>query len=91
VLYTLSAQDAEDINRRRADYQRTRREVGRAGMVAHVGNQVGAGETYPAVVVRTFGGPAANLKVLLDGSDDLWVTSRTEGAGHGRWSWPERV
>lgn len=85
VHYKLASFDAEAINRRRADF------TAGLGYVGHVGNHVQAGEVYPAVVVRTFGGPAANLKVLLDGNDDYWATSRVEGDGECQWSWPPRV
>jgi hypothetical protein len=43
------------------------------------------------MVVRTFGGPAANLQVHLDGTDTYWATSRCEGEGPGFWAWPPRV
>ena len=78
VHYTLSANDVAQIEKRR-------------GPAGAGGNRVDVGEVYPAVVVRTFGGDAANLQVLLDGGDNLWATSRTEGEGHGRWFWPPRV
>jgi hypothetical protein len=56
------------------------------------GNFVAVGQTYPALVVRTFGGPAANLQVHLDGPDSYWATSRTEGDQPGTWAWrPPRV
>lgn len=61
------------------------------GHQAHVGNDAAAGQVFPAVVVRTFGGPAINLHVILDGSDDYWVTSVTPGDGEGQWAWPERI
>jgi hypothetical protein len=79
VHYTLTEADASVINKRRADSD------------DHMGNHASAGDTYPAVVVRTFGGPAANLKVLLDGTDTHWATSRCEGEGAGFWAWPPRV
>lgn len=87
VLYKLSEADAIAINSRRiAVAQQT------IGMTAsRIGNEAREGDLYPAVVVRTFGGPFVNLKVLLDGSDDYWATSRAEGDEPGRWSWPPRV
>ncbi|WP_251062305.1 MULTISPECIES: hypothetical protein [unclassified Streptomyces] len=56
------------------------------------GNFVREGDRYPAVVVRTFPGnpdDVANLKVLLDGEDTYWATSRHQRGpspahGHGR-------
>jgi hypothetical protein len=95
VHYTLSEQDAEQINRRRSDYVaflRHRHEGSvETGFQGHVGNSAAAGEVYPAIVVRTFGGDYVNLQVLLDGSDSYWATSRREGEGPNTWSWPPKV
>lgn len=97
VHYTLGTTDADDINRRRHDAGAFRRsltgpieagERGRTGHVEHYGNPVTAGDVYPAVIVRTFGGTTVNLQVLLDGNDHYWATSRTEGDGQGQWAWP---
>lgn len=54
-------------------------------------NAVAEGQVYPALVVRAFGGSAANLQVFLDGDATYWATSRVEGEGPARWSWPPRV
>jgi hypothetical protein len=78
VHYTLTEADAAAINKRRADN-------------SLAGNHAAAGEACPAMVVRTFGGPGANLQVHLDGTDIYWATSRTEGEGPGFWAWPPRV
>ncbi len=77
VVYTIGSGDAEQVNRRRAD--------GDA-----IGNQVRAGDEYPAIVVRDFNEASGtvNLKVLLDGNDDYWATSRVRGTGYGEWHWP---
>lgn len=102
VHYTLTAQDAEAINRRRGDFaafNRANRDAaseqgefpGRSGHVGHYGNPASEGQAYPAVVTAAWGGPSANLKVLLDGNDDYWATSRSEGDGPGYWSWPPRA
>ncbi|TMR18530.1 hypothetical protein ETD86_21505 [Nonomuraea turkmeniaca] len=104
VHYTLGEQDATAINRRRADFEAFRRSLvgpqepgmpGADGHQAHVGNTTRAGDVYPAVVVRVFPGGTesngvCNLQVLLDGNDTYWATSRTEGDGEFRWSWPAR-
>lgn len=87
VHYNLSESDAEAI------------EDQRTGDSSNHGNPVKEGETYPAFVVRTSGdtpGSAVNLKVLLDGNDEIWVTSRTEDPSEdekappspGTWRWP---
>lgn len=78
VHYKLTQQDAEAINHRRTD----------RGIVA---NMAAEGQTFPAEVVRTFGGEAVNLQVHLDGPDIYWATSRCEGDVPGRWIWPPRV
>lgn len=79
VHYTLTDADASLIEQRR-------------NATTDIGNRAEEGQVFPAVVVRVFE-PAAsvNLKVLLDGTDDYWATSRSEGEGAGRWSWPPRV
>jgi hypothetical protein len=65
-------------------------EAGATGHVAHVGNQVTAGDVYPAMIVRVWGDTpesAVNLQVHLDGNDTYWATSRVVGD----YAWPERV
>ena len=90
VHYTLSAQDAEQVNRRRDDARRNTRQIteAQAGYVAHVGNDVRAGDVYPLVITRTWGSTpesAVNGQVLLDGNDLLWVTSVQQGEGERTW------
>jgi hypothetical protein len=93
VHYTLSAEDAENINRRRV--------VGAVhpdwptGAQAHIGNEAHEGDVVPMIVVRVFqiGTPAEGLvngQAFLDGNDSLWVTSRHEGTMPGTWAWPPR-
>ncbi len=87
VHYRLSEQDAENINQRRAAAWRVRN----IGATVPEGNDAAVGQVFPAMVVRTFDGLAANLQVFLDGNDTHWATSRgysvtTEGC----WFWPPR-
>jgi hypothetical protein len=89
VLYTLTSQDAFQINKRREDARREG--AGETGKIVHVGNTAAPGELYPAMVVRTFGGQNVNLQVMLDGNDTFWATSRPEGDDAGAWHWPPRV
>lgn len=80
VSYRLTEDDARHITQQRAH----------DGVS---GNFVTEGQEYPAVVVRTFPGnpdDACNLKVLLDGPDCYWATSRRQGDGPGTWAWPVR-
>ena len=87
VHYTLNEGDADLIkaSRRVTDHQ---------SPPAGRGNNVEEGQTYPALVVRTWGSDvdAVNLQVFLDGNDTHWVTSRTEGlpGSPGHWTWPAR-
>lgn len=102
VHYTLSQQDADAINRRRADFEAFRSnfsgpsdpgQAGADGHIAHIGNHAAEGDVCPAMVVRVFHPETttANLQVHLDGNDTYWATSRTEGEGPSHWAWPERV
>lgn len=102
VHYKVSATDADQINRRRADAQAFRSGLtqpvepggtGRSGHIEHHGNQVTEGDVYPAVIVRVFSpeSTTVNLQVSLDGNDHFWATSRQEGEDPGNWSWPPRV
>lgn len=45
----------------------------------------------PAVIVAVWGDTptsAVNIKVLLDGTEDLWKTSVCVGENEGSWHWP---
>ncbi|AMM44181.1 hypothetical protein BJD78_gp11 [Arthrobacter phage KellEzio] len=81
VLYTLSSHDAEQINRRRKHFHEYRQNAGLdTGHQGHVGNTVGEGDQFAAIVVRVFH-TSANLRVFLDGNDDFWACSKSEGEG----------
>ncbi|MFS4105136.1 hypothetical protein [Streptomyces sp. PD-S100-1] len=87
VLYRLTVADANDINRRRKDFQGSGSAEEGTGFVGHVGNDVQEGDVFPAVVVRVWSehSSTCNLQVLLDGSDAYWATSRGEGTAAGQW------
>lgn len=89
VLYTVSAQQADNINKRRTDGVQFPNP--QSGAVVHVGNQVSEGDVFPLMVTRVWVGNAVNGQLFLDGNDHLWVTSASEGAGPGFWFWPPRV
>lgn len=84
VYYWLTAQQAEDTNRRRTY---------RGGPVIgqkHVGNMVAEGDVFPMMIVKVWetdddkaDDPAVNGQVFLDGNDVLWVTSVHVGDGPG--------
>lgn len=85
VRYMLSAQDAQEINRRRttgaAIHDRMAVDKWPLGAQAHVGNEVKAGDVFPMVIVRVWGDDpvsAVNGQVLLDGTDVYWATSRQQ-------------
>lgn len=100
VHYTLTATDAEQIQRRRTNgasiSDRIAAEKWPIGAQAHIGNSANEGDVLPLVIVRVWpdeygpGIPGVNGQVLLDGNDQLWVTSIKEGTEPGTWAWPPR-
>lgn len=98
VHYTLSAQDAVAINKRRKDA----RNLNAAGVTLasqelgaqiHTGNEVSAGDVFPLIITRVWGDTetsAVNGQVLLDGNDLFWATSVSEGEGQRKFAWPTR-
>lgn len=96
VHYTLSEQDATEINLRRQDARASldwHRE-NKTGAIVHSGNPVSAGDVYPMVITRVWGDTpesAVNGQVLLDGNDLFWTTSVTQGDGQRCWREPVRV
>jgi hypothetical protein len=48
-------------------------------------------EPCPAVIVRVWSDTCVNLKVFIDGPQDMWVTSVCEGTGPRSWHWPAKV
>jgi hypothetical protein len=96
VHYTLSEQDAAQINKRRSDA----RNLNAAGVTLasqglgpqiHIGNPVEAGDVFPGIVVRVWNVGSVQLQVFLDGNDTFWATSVTLGDGERNWSWPPRA
>ncbi|MFE6868322.1 hypothetical protein ACFVFS_17370 [Kitasatospora sp. NPDC057692] len=77
VQYRITEDDTNTLNRRRV-------------LLSHMGNHAYPGDTYPALVVRVEGeapDQTCNLRVLMDGTDTHWVTSRPQGTEPGTWSW----
>ena len=98
VHYTLTEQDAEQINRRRqhANLHMKEHQEASTGVMVHAGNAVTAGDVYPLVITRVWADDptpetAVNGQVLLDGNDHLWVTSVQQGDGERQWREPARV
>lgn len=76
VIYKLGEQDVAQINARRTANAKTRDAY-------EFGNPVAIGQEFPAVICQVFSGApmgTVNLKVLLDGYDEHWATSRTNVA-----------
>lgn len=100
VEYTLSEQDAAEIERRRQDARAAldwHRE-NKTGAVVHTGNPTQVGATYPLLITRVWADPdqrteatAVNGQVMLDGNDTLWVTSVQQGDGERHWREYPRV
>lgn len=94
--YTLNADDAAQVNRRRttggaiADRMAQDPPAWPTGAQAHIGNKANEGDVVPMLIVRCWGGDCVNGQAFLDGNDALWVTSRNEGTAPGTWCWPPR-
>lgn len=92
VHYKMPQWHAEAINQRRKD-ARDRMDwhiALKSGAQVHGGNEVKAGQLYPAMVVVVWGDTptsAVNLQVFLDGSDQFWATSITVGEKDGTYQW----
>jgi hypothetical protein len=54
-------------------------------------NRVQPGELVPAMIVRVWSEICVNLKLLLDGPGDLWITSVCQGTGPRTFREPARV
>lgn len=86
ILYTLSEDNAKQINKRRKD-ARNLNESGKTlasqetGAVIHSGNEVKTGDVFPGVLVRKWSDDGFNAQVSLDGNDIFWACSI--GAGEG--------
>lgn len=107
VHYTLTEEDAQQINRRRTTGESIRERMHNdggepkwpAGAQAHIGNYAHAGDVVPMMIVRTWhneghylrGDSVLNGQAFLDGNDTFWVQSANEGEGYGEWRWPQRV
>lgn len=97
VHYSLSDQDADEINRRRV--AKPHEPGWPAGAQAHSGSYAIGGQLAPLIVTAVWTDVCINGQVMLDGNDSLWVASRlasgVEGGpaapSPGFWHWPERV
>ena len=97
VAYCLDTGDAAWVNNQRKNFQFAQATsshgkhphelspYGGAGLQAHVGLAVDAGQWLPADVVLVAGSGTLCLRVLLPGPDCRWVTNVPEGDGPGTW------
>ncbi len=75
VHYRMSQADADQV-------LANRRNTGGAG------NRPRGGDILPFMIVVVHDEHCVNGKVLLDGMDELWMTSCVEGDGPGQWFLP---
>ncbi len=94
VYFVFNEQCAAEVMRRRttgkaiADRMKAVPAQWPAGAQAHIGNDIKAGDIYPAMVLRVWGDSGcSNLRVFLDGSDDYWATSINYEADKREFSW----
>lgn len=96
VHYTLTRQQADEINRRRNDAREKFpwHSAIRSGAQVHVGNEAKEGQILPLIITAVWGDTpraAFNGSCFLDGNDILWVTSTSIGEGPGSVAWPTRT
>lgn len=94
VLYTLTKQDVDEIDKRREDAARNREQfkASKPGYQTHVGNPQASGERCAAIIVRAYPDvKIVNLQVFLDGNDTLWKYGIKNGIDPEEWMWPPRA
>ena len=89
VLYQLTKDDAEIINRRyrHASHNQDLMRVSKTGYQAHFGNAVGEGTVVVLIVTQVWSSTCINGQAILDSNDSLWVTSACKGEDPGYWSY----
>ena len=94
VHYVLSEDDARAINARRIATNQIPISEHIPGLQYHVGNSAEAGEHCAMVIVKVWNDQGLiNGKVLLDGMDDYWVTSKSfsDEKKPYTWHWIEKA
>jgi hypothetical protein len=56
--------------------------------VAEITSKINFAKDLPAIIVRVWADDLVNLKVITDGTEDVWKTSVKIGDGPDQWSWP---
>ena len=87
VLYQLTKDDAENINRRysHASHNQDLMRICKTGYQAHFGNAVGEGIVVAMIITKVWSDICINGQTILDGNDSLWVTNVSKGEGPGYW------
>lgn len=90
VLYTLTAYDAESVNKTRSDAQSNlaKHEKASNGVIIHVGSEARQGDQLPMQITKVHEDGSVNGRVALDGNDVYWVEKIQEGVGEDHWCWP---
>lgn len=93
VHYQLSTQDAEQVNRRRADAQAKMdwHRENKTGAIVHVGDMVYVGDIFPMIIVMAHTDGSVSGQVFLNGNDLFWVRHAPRGTQPGEWAWPPRM
>lgn len=80
VHYRLNLSDCEKIKFNRDKH----------GLIGNVPNP---GDVVPVMVVKVWSADLINGKAMLDGEDNLWITSAGKAVGDetGTWFWPQRA
>lgn len=93
VHYTLTAEDAQKVNKRRQDAVESDFTEEGTGAVIHYGEPVPEYCVFPMIVTTVDRGIVGG-QVFLNGNDTLWVypVMEAEHPGDpGLWFWPPRV
>lgn len=95
VVYRLGEADAATMNKRRSDAHNSGFAREETGAVVHTGNSLSAGQEFPMIITRVWDAEPTEAsivqgQVLLDGNDQLWVTSVKQGGDDYQWHEPVR-
>lgn len=100
VVYRLTAENAQQINRRRTCGKSIAERIAKnseaashwpIGAQAHIGQDTHREEEFPMMITRIWANGKVSGQVFLDGNDVFWAEGVGEGAEAGQWHWPERA
>lgn len=55
-------------------------------IMAKTGNK---SDLLPAIITAVWSDDCVNLKVICDGTQNMWITSAQKGTDENNWHWPE--